>query len=496
MNWAVTKNNRVLPLKNIPVLDMVQLRDGIIGKCSRGMRPILFFADRREKSPMLYAALADDDNSRILVSSADISTIKKYNAITPAVPSFHLFERELHEETGIVPEGHPWLKQVRYSWNRFNRAETMENYPFYTMEGEEMHEVAVGPIHAGVIEPGHFRFMCQGEDVYHLEIQLGYQHRGMEDLFVKWKKKSAIHLAESIAGDTVIGHASAYAAAVETLCGTEISRRAQSIRAIALELERLAIHIGDMGAIANDVAYLIGNAVFGATRTIAINTLLAICGSRFGRSLVREGGVLYDISAPLAREIKTNLKKIHDDVTLMGETMFNSAGVLSRLDHTGTVDTDTAKSIGLVGPAARASGVPLDVRTDHPFGIYRYFPVHKLVLYSGDVFARTYVRYMEVKQSIDFIFEQIDNLPADKPLIMETGRQQPACLSISMTEGWRGEIVHAAVTGRSGKIERYKVKDPSFNNWYGLALAVRDNGISDFPLCNKSFNLSYSGHDL
>ncbi len=496
MNWIITKNNKPVKLKDIPVLPVVNLRTEIISRCGEGKRVISFFANTTGKNTSLFTALADDENSQILVSSARLTGIKSYRSITPEVPSFHMFERQLYEETGVIPEGHPWLKYVRFGFNRFDLSQTMENYPFFTMHGEEVHEVAVGPIHAGVIEPGHFRFMCHGEDVYHLEIQLGYQHRGIEDLMIRRGKCGAMQLAESIAGDSVIGHSTAYAGALEALAGVEISRRAQSIRAIALEMERAAIHIGDMGAIANDTAYLIGNAVFGATRTLVINSLLAVCGSRFGRGLIRPGGVAFDISTSLAAEIKNNLNKVHADTELMSETMFNTASVLSRLDQTGVVETQTAQSIGLVGPAARASGMSIDIRADHPFGIYRYYPVHKRVLYTGDVFARTYIRYIEIKQSIDYILEQFDSMSDEKPLLKPCNALQPASIVFSMTEGWRGETVHTLITDARGTITGCKVKDPSFNNWYGLALAVRNNGISDFPLCNKSFNLSYAGHDL
>ena len=496
MKWINTKNNRPVRIKDIPEMAMEDLRAQIIKTCRDGARVISFFGMPRGYRTAVYAVLADDEASRLYLASALVENHRRYPSITPEVPQFHIFERELYEDTGIMPEGHPWLKGVRFGHERANRESTMERYPFFTMQGEEVHEVAVGPIHAGVIEPGHFRFMCQGEDVHHLEIQLGYQHRGVEALMVKNFRRSGIHLAESIAGDTVIGHACAYAGAIESLTGVEISRRAQSIRAIALEMERAAIHIGDLGAIANDVAYLLGNAVFGVTRTLVINTLLALTGSRFGRGLVREGGVVFDFTPELIKEFIEKLAKVYHDVNLMGEAMFEMASVLARLDHTGAVDPAAARDMGLVGPAGRASGVDLDVRADHPFGIYRFYPVHKRTMGSGDVFARAYMRYIEIKQSIDFILEQLDSLADDRPLLQKAGKPAPDSFAVSMTEGWRGEIVHCAITGRKNEIVKYKIKDPSFQNWYGLAYAVRNNGISDFPLCNKSFNLSYCGNDL
>lgn len=496
MKWAITKNTKVVSRQEIPQVPFAEFRDEIISQCHAGKRVIAFFGIPEQTSLLLYVVLADDEHSKLLIASSDLGKRKSYPALTPDVPAFHIFERELYENHGVTPEHHPWLKPVRYGFHRADRTQTIANYPFFTMSGDEVHEVAVGPIHAGVIEPGHFRFMCQGEIVHHLEIQLGYQHRGVEYLFLRPPRKFLPHLAESIAGDTVIGHVTAYANAMESLGNVEISPRAEAIRAIALEMERAAIHIGDMAAIANDVAYLMGNAVFGATRTLVINSLLAICGSRFGRGLVRVGGVVCDMPEQLRQQITKTLAKVYDDVELMSETMFSLTSVLSRLEQTGVVTKEQAQQMGLVGLAARASGVAIDVRADHPFGLYRYAPIYKIVLDHGDVFARTYLRYVEIQQSLNYIQEQCEHFPDDGQLLQPVTALQPDSFVVSLTEGWRGEIVHTAITGQDGALLAYKIKDPSFNNWYGLAQAVRTNEISDFPLCNKSFNLSYCGNDL
>ncbi len=495
MNWAVTRNNKPVTTADIPEPGMRELRAEILALAEHGARVVSFFPLRRGDDILVHAVMADDEDSNLFVAAACMKEGESYPAITPDVPAFHLFERALHEECGIVPEGHPWLKPVRFPSSGRGNSRDMGMYPFFRMDGEEVHEVAVGPVHAGVIEPGHFRFMCHGETVHHLEIQLGYQHRGIEDLIAR-AGRFASHLAESVAGDSAVAHATAYANAMEALGGTDISRRAMSIRAIALELERAGIHIGDLSAIANDIGYLMGNAVFGAIRTPVINSLLAICGSRFGRGLVRPGGVLFDIGPELGDKVRGTLDKVREDVERMGETVFNSPSVLSRLEHTGVVNRGTALAIGMVGPAGRASGLALDVRADHPFGIYRSFPVHTVTLETGDVFARSYIRYVEIRQSLQFIMEQFVNFPDDGALLGPVAPPREDMFVASMVEGWRGEIVHCARTDSRGALASYRIKDPSFNNWYGLALAVRDNGVSDFPLCNKSFNLSYCGHDL
>lgn len=489
MKWITTKNNELVCLNEIPVLGINELKAEIIKQYKEDKRVISFFGCKEYSHTRLYVILADDKDSALLISSARFIESHSYISITKDISAFHIFEREFYEQFGVEPLSHPWLKPVR----------KIENYPFFKMDGEEVHEVAVGPIHAGIIEPGHFRFMCNGEKVYHLEIQLGYQNRGVEKLFEQSNNRFQPYLAESIVGDTVIGHTIAYSNAVESLLNLNISNKAEIIRTIALELERIAVHIGDLGAIANDVAYLMGNSVFGATRTLVINSLLSICGSRFGRGLVRIGGVAFDIDDKLAEKISSTLDKVLKDVDRMIETMFSSASVISRLEKTGILSREKAKMLGIVGISAKASGLAIDTRKDHPWGWYKNLVIEPQICESGDAFARAYVRYKEVKLSICIIkglLGKIHDYSSDILLVKTENLLSANSMVVSLTEGWRGEIVHVALTNSENRIFRYKVKDPSFNNWYGLALAVRNNGISDFPLCNKSFNLSYCGNDL
>lgn len=505
MEWKRFNCSSIIKIQDIPVARLDDLRDDIIVKVRMEEKRILaFFGVKRDESTTLFIILGDDTISRLFITSVVFSRGENsYRSLTPEVPSLHLFEREFFEETGIKPEGHPWLKPVRYGKNNSSETGLMKNYPFYSMDGDEVHEVAVGPVHAGVIEPGHFRFMCHGENVYHLEIQLGYQHRGIEKILIDktnagiGKKIFFPQAAEKIAGDSAVAHASVYAGLMEILTGTEIPYRAMVIRAICLELERAAVHIGDLGAILNDIGFLMGSSTFGALRTLIINTSLAICGSRFGMGLIRVGGVGFDIRGDLPAQILATIDHVQKQIEkLIPLTMLNQPSVLTRLEGTGTIDSHTARLIGMVGPAARASGIPIDIRTDYPSGMYRHYPARKIVLEKGDVFARTYIRYIEIMHSFNYIKEQLGIIHGDQIHVTAQNDFPADALALSMTEGWRGEIIHVAMTDGSGKLIRYKIKDPSFNNWYGLALAVRDNGISDFPLCNKSFDLSYCGHDL
>ncbi len=486
-NWLITKNNTKVNLLDIPTLKIEELRKNII---EENKRPIAFFGkDWGFGNTKLFVILADDENGNLLISSAMFSAEQKsYESLTQDVSSFHIFEREFYEQFGIEPLNHPWLKPVR---------QNQDKYEFFEMKGDEVHQVAVGPIHAGVIEPGHFRFMCNGETVYHLEIMLGYQHRGVEDMMVK---QPSNQLAESICGDSVIAYNTVYSQIMELLKDIEISPKAQLIRKAALEMERAAIQIGDMGAVAGDIAYAMGSAVFGVTRTLVINTMLEWSGSRFGRGLINVGGVNFDISED---EIKLTLKtldKVAKDVDRMAKTMLKNSSVMSRLEKTGTVSLEKAKEIGLVGMAAKASGIPLDTRFDYPDKWMKELNFEKKPFKGvGDVNSRFKLRYKEVKESLSMVRKILAKLKdyKNEPVLVSSSKELAKdSLAISIVEGWRGEVVHIAMTDDNGNLSRYKIKDPSFNNWYGLALAVRNNGISDFPLCNKSFNLSYSGNDL
>ena len=442
-----------------------------------------------------------DEKKSILVFSHE-QEIKESIVLTSLTPQhfqLHIFEREIHENFGIEFSANPWMKPVRFPFNRHDRSQVMDNYPFYSIDSEELHEVGVGPIHAGVIEPGHFRFICNGEKVLHLEIQLGYQHRGVETLFVKNESglKNLI-LAESIAGDTAVGHAVCHAALMETLGGIEIPETLALERTLALELERIAVHIGDTAAICTDIAYQFGQVVNEALRTIVINTTQFWCGNRFGKGLIRTGGTNYPVTPTIAAEIRKNLKDVKERYLQIAEHIFSLSSVLSRFEGTGKVTTRQALLIGAVGMAARSSGVKRDTRWSHPSRGYEKLDYEPVVISKGDVWSRAMMRKLEVEKSIEMVFHLLDLLDGgvagQKPNYLF--HLEPETFVLSITEGWRGEICHCAITGAQGEIMHYKVKDPSLHNWMALALAVRGQEISDFPLCNKSYNLSYCGVDI
>ncbi len=489
-----------IAFSDIPLLPMNELCSSVVDRCRRGWRILAFFGMRGEKGTEVVCILADV-SSRLLDAMRAMPGIS-YDSITPLCPQAHLFERELYEMWNIMPLGHPWLKGVRFcsSAERKTPRPGPAQTDYYRVEGREIHEVAVGPVHAGVIEPGHFRFQCYGENVLHLEIQLGFQHRDVEHILLNSQKKLHLPLMENIAGDTAIGHATAFCTVQERLCGVKPTGRAQVLRRLALELERLANHTRDLGAIGGDTGFLPTSAWNGRITGDFLNLTSELCGSRFGRGMLCPGGVKWDVDAALCQSLVKRLRSAYRDARGSVDVMLETSSVLARLTGTGKVSFEDARLLGLVGMAARACGVSMDARMDWPLCDMDNGFLHKRTHASGDVLARTLVRSEELNDSASSAEHDLlqlgfsagkEAIASPMPDTLPANR-----LAVALVEGWRGEICHVGITGNDGSWQAYKVIDPSFHNWSGLAMALRNEQISDFPLCNKSFNLSYCGHDL
>ncbi len=490
--FALLPNAAALPWREIPEWPAPEFVRRTAAELSRGARLCSWFAvpEASGGGVRLVAVLAfDADNTLAVARSMPVRD--SYPALTVSHPAAQLFEREVWETHQLVPDGHPWLKPVRAS-----AGEAPANAEFFTVEGGEIHEVAVGPVHAGIIEPGHFRFQCAGEEVVHLEIALGYQHRGIERALVGGPHTRTRYQMETIAGDTTVAHATAYATVLEALALAEAPLRAQWLRAIGLELERLANHTGDVGALAGDVAFVPTAAACGKLRGDFLNLTAAICGNRFGRGLVRPFQNGPDVPDVLALRLLEGLTGALADVEQAIAWMWDAASVRARFENVGAVHRAQAEELGMVGPAARACGVVRDVRYDHPSGWHRFAQAPVAVWPGGDVFARARVRSLEIQRSGDFLREQLASPPIADDVASDAPPRQGETLAVALVEGWRGEVCHVALTDPAGRFRAYKITDPSFHNWPGLALAMRGNAISDFPICNKSFGLSYCGFDL
>lgn len=464
---------------------------------------VQFFAYEEAKQHHLLAVVRNRD---LYVIGTQVG--KSFQSLTGATSEkFHMFEREIAEQFGITPEGHPWLKMVRYHenyagtkdvfGNNYKKEEIPGNYPYFSVEGESIHEVAVGPVHAGIIEPGHFRFQCAGEEVLHLEIQLGYQHRGIEKMLPSVPQKRFPIICESIAGDTTIGHNLCMCQGIEALAGLSVDRGASNIRTIALELERICNHIGDLGALSGDVAFNPPAAYFGRIRGEFLNLLQVLGGSRFGKGLVRPGGVTYIMGDEQRKIIREKLAELTGEIENVCDLLFSAHTVQARFEHTGTVQHEMAKDLGLVGYSGRGCGIAYDARITFPTESYADLPANENKVTNGDVNSRATVRREEIMHSLKLIKILVEQTHTTvEEVHMKDHELHSNSFVVTINEGWRGEVSHCILTDSKGKIQRYKIKDPSFHNWTGLAMSLRNQEISDFPLCNKSFNLSYCGFDL
>jgi Ni,Fe-hydrogenase III large subunit len=477
---------------SVPLQERNEWRDDVIRGLRAGERIVTLFARRTLDGAVITAALQAQDRSLRLTRTL-VASEEGYHALTREFPSVHCFEREMHEQTQIRVLDHPWLKPVRFEGREEG---AMNEYPFHRIEGKEVHEVAVGPIHAGVIEPGSFRFMCLGEQVHHLEIHLGYQHRGVEHRLLDGDPLTLAPLVETIAGDTSVAHAWAYCASIEALSGCDVHVEVDVARAIALELERVAMHLATLSGLAADIGFLQGATTYGRLRTTAINTTMRLSGSRFGRGALRPGRIGIRMPPEVLKEVLAGIELLTGDLPIINDCFLASQTVRHRLRAVGVLTLAQATDLGVVGLAARASGIGLDARDRATAGAYAAVPIRPQVLPEGDCWARARLRIAEIDASLAWLSTILELYPrfsrpaeALKPLA-------PSHLVLAMVEGFRGEVVHCLETDETGRLLHYKVQDPSFRNWMGVAIAVRKNEISDFPICNKSFDLSYCGSDL
>ena len=419
------------------------------------------------------------------------------------------FERQMRSLMGVIPEGHPdprpWIKHEDWPEDAWPLRKSFDpktkmprvagEYRWIKAEGEGVYEIPVGPVHAGIIEPGHFRFQAVGEEILNLEERLGYVHKGIEKRFEALSWEDGAKLAGRISGDTTVAHTLCYCRAVEALTGSEPPVRALWLRALMLERERIANHLGDIGAICNDVAFAIMLFQCHTLKEHFVRTNYRLFNHRFMMDRIVPGGVMIDPDAQEIEDMLRDLDWFEREFERLVSIYDNNASLEDRVRGTGILSPAKARDLGVVGIVARGSGQGLDSRIQSPFPPYDRLVPRIPVLQAGDVNARAWVRIEEVRESVLLLKKILVNLPAGEVRV-DIHPPEPDRSGIAFVEGWRGEIVCWVQSGIKGEINRCMVRDPSSLNWLGLEQCIHGNIVPDFPLCNKSFNQSYSGHDL
>ncbi len=436
---------------------------------------------------------------------------EEFPSITKDIHEASGYERKIKTFFGLSPVGHPSIQKIllhenwpdtvfplRKDFNWQTKPEEVhESYESQKVEGEGIYEIPVGPVHAGIIEPGHFRFSVAGEKIILLKPKLGYKHKGSEKLFEILSMEDKVRLSERISGDTSFTHSLAFCQAIESLSDIEIPERAKYLRVIFSELERLANHINDIGFIMLDAGYNFGGSNCARLREVVMQWNERLTGSRFLRGVNNIGGVTRDIGSKTASELLDALGKIHQDLNEVIEVSQSSSSLINRLSGTGKIDRQIAMDHGVIGVAGRALGLVRDARIDYNYAAYNKLKFNIALEKNGDVLARWKIRIKEIHSSMLILEQVIQGIPPDKKLKSDKKViLKKNSLGIGITEGWRGDIVYLVVTNSSGHVNRVDVRDPSFINWTILEHSIINEIIPDFPLINKSFNLSYSGNDL
>jgi Ni,Fe-hydrogenase III large subunit len=453
----------------------------------------------------LITLMLNSANSELISYETPLSE-PSYHCLTLTIPQAHWMERTTWDFFGLNPQGHPRLKHTHLHdaydglpppFAPDNSASIDDRqYRFMEVDGEGVYEIPVGPIHAGIIEPGHFRFSCYGEVILNLEIRLGYVHRGIEKRMTEIPWKNGRFLAEASASDMPVANALAHSVALESLLSLSVNETAIALRGIALEVERIAMHLSDLAGLAQDIGFLGIASSLSRLRGITLRIGEIISGNRLMKNLICPGGLTRGVSADGKRQIVDLVKQLRNQFLLVSELYTSDQVALDRMENIGKISRSLAAEFGLVGVAARASGIDYDCRTYWNNGLPKLSAAEICVEKAGDVYARAKVRMREVLVSLEMVERLIENV-SDEPTTQPLPEQLPEnSVAAAVVESHRGELIHLVFTDAKGGIKRYCIKDPSVNNWTGLSIAIRNNLVADFPLCNKSFSLSYGGHDL
>jgi Ni,Fe-hydrogenase III large subunit/Ni,Fe-hydrogenase III component G len=474
-----------------------------------GRLAALWGADRRAAGDgfAVYAAYATPDGLAVLRLDVPEAT-PAYPDLAGVFPAAGRLQRALRDLLGLAAEGaaddRPWLRHGAWNAGEFPlrrdfdaaraRPDEAEAYPFVRVEGEGVHEIPVGPIHAGVIEPGHFRFSVVGEKVLRLEERLGYTHKGIDRRFTGFTITEGYRLAGRCCGDSTVAYAWAYAQAAEAVLGGVPPPRARWLRGLMLECERVANHLNDLGALGNDGGFAFALAQFSRLREDWLRLLGATFGHRLMMDRIVPGGTAVDVDTGHATAITAHTAAIEREVHALHAIFEEHSGLQDRFLTAGRVTPDLARSLGLAGLAGRSSGQAHDLRVDFPVEPYAELGVKKVVYTAGDVSARVRARFDELFEALRLVRAITEGLPAG-PVRADLGQARPGAFGVGRVEGWRGEVLAAIEAGDKGLIRNAHVHDPSWQNWPLIEHAVMGNIVPDFPLINKSFNLAYSGTD-
>jgi len=451
----------------------------------------------------VHMAVLSEEGHRVAVLTLDCPDAS-FPSIGRLHPPARRLERTVRDLFGLVPmeapDGRPWLDHGRWGVRhplgaREKASADGDAYAFLPVEGEGLHQIPVGPVHAGIIEPGHFRFTANGETVVRLEERLGYVHKGIEGLMAGATLARAAGLAGRVSGDSTVAYAYAFARAAEAALETEPPPRAEWLRALMAELERLANHLGDIGAVCNDAAFALMLAHCGVLRERVLRAADAAFGHRLMRDRIVPGGVTVDIDADGTGAVRSLVAEIGRRFPELVELYDNTTSLQDRTVATGILTPALARQFGAGGYVGRASGRDFDVRRALPYPPYDELSFEVPVLREGDVNARVWIRIREVEQSLSLIGQILDRMP-DGPVRIEIEPRGRPSEGVALVEGFRGDVLVSLRIGADGRVERCHPRDPSWFQWPLLEAVIEDNIVADFPLCNKSFNCSYSGHDL
>ena len=471
-----------------------------------GGRLVALWASRQDGHDIVRAAALAD--SRGLIVSLPLQGAEaSYPGLDDLFPAAARMQRAMRDLSGVragSADERPWLRHG--AWPRGYRPlidgpatpqgpAVLDHYEFVRVEGDGVHEIAVGPVHAGTIEPGHFRFSVVGEKVLRLEERLGYVHKGIEQRFTHLPILEAHRLAARVSGDSAVAYSWAYAQALEGATGTEVPPRGLWLRALCLELERLANHLGDLGALGNDAGFAFGLVQFSRLKELLLRAVERAFGARYLMDTIIPGGTNSDLGTTGTSELDTCVGALAREVANLRTIYDEHDGLRDRFSGAGAVTPELAAQLGLTGLAGRASGQAFDLRIDMPCAPYTELGPVKCGRREGDVAARVAVRFDEVQESCRLIGEILNQMPLGVRWT-HVDRPPAGLLGAGLIEGWRGPVLLALETGEAGTIRRCHPHDPSWQNWPVIEHAVIGNIVPDFPLINKSFNLSYSGHDL